>query len=493
MSVFPGFMGGYARSQSPIANVSTLQNWYTQPLTPGSKGPGAFYPTPGMERFGSVSQVGGKRMFSTAAGDSRMFSVHGARLYEWFADGSAIERGTVAVDANPAVIFTNGEGGQQLGVCAGGNFYVMDLQTNVVTQVASMNGQATQIGFISGYFLVFDVNTGTVYQSDLYDGLVFDPLNFFQRSTQADDWVAMFVTSLGRILLLGSKTRDNYENVGTFPIPFAPSAAGLQPEGIAATFSVTEAGAYSCWLGTAGQSGGYKIYGAQGYRAEELSTEPIAFALSQATEAEIANATGEAYSDQNVDFLNIYVGAFCFTFDFKSREWHTRRSFQDAVSGILGPWRARWHCFAFNKHLWADSSSGVVSESDISFPTDFDGLLIPRERTTPSICIENQMLDIGDIELIMQKGVGNPNDPGMNPMIGLEISRDGGMTWGRQRFMPIGRIGQYIRVRFQNNGSGRDIAFRWTASDPINNYRLVTMLIDLRGENGQRIDLARAA
>lgn len=490
------FIGGFSRSQSPIANIGNLLNMYPQQLSPGSKNFGALYPSPGMVAFGQVAQVGGKRFFSTAASDSRVFSVTGMKLYEWFADGSAIERGTVAVDANPATICTNGDGGQQLGITAGTNFYAYDLTGNTLTQVTFLDGKATQSGFIGGYILVFDVNTGTVYQSDLYDCTTFDPANFFQRNTQADDWAAMFVTALGRICLTGTKTRDNYENVGTFPIPFAPADAGIQAEGIAATFSICEVGNNVCWLGTAGQSGGYKVYAAQGYRAQEISNEAICFALSQLTQAEIRQATGETYTDQGQDFYLLYAGDFTFTYSFGSGAWHIRQSFTDAISGDLSQWRARWHCFGFNKHLWLDAATGIAYESSINYPTDVDGLLIPRERTPPSFRSGNTVLDIGTIELIMQVGIGNQNAPGTDPVVTLELSADGGITWGAERQGAVGRIGQtMIRVWWEGNGIAncRDFAMRFRCSDPVNNWRFIDLLMDVFDERGRVIPLSSRA
>lgn len=488
MSLFRSFIGGYGRSQSVVANPSTLQNLYTQRLPAGSVTNRCFYPTQGMERFGAVAQVGGKRFFSTAATDSRVFSVTGQRLYEWFADGSAIDRGTVAADGNPAVIFTNGEGGQQLGICAGGNFYILDLQTNVLTQVAFLNGRATQGGFSAGYFLVFDINTGTVYQSDLFDGTTFDPLNFFQRSVQADDWNALYCMSWGQVFLPGTKTRDSYYNAGTFPIPFAPASSATQADGCAATFSVVECGKQIAWLGTAAQ-GGYSVYAATGYEGVKISTEAIDYAISQASQQQILNATAEAYSDQGHDFYLLTVGAVTYVFDFAENEWTTLRSFEDATSGMLTAWRPRWHCFGFNKHLWLDANSGVCYEGSSAYVYDVDDLPIQRQRTSPVICVENQMLDIGDIELLAEVGVGQANDPGANPMIGLEISVDGGQTWGRQRWQALGRQGQYeIRPRWQANGSGRKVAFRVTVTDPVF-VRIFGLLVDLRGERGQSIRL----
>lgn len=493
---FAAFLGGYTRSQSLIANCGTLQNLYLQPLSPGSKNFGAIYPWPGVLRYGQVAQVGGKRFFSTAADSSRVFSVTGMKLYEWFTDGSALERGTVAADASPATIYQNGNGGQQLAITAGGNFYCYDLLTNVLTQVVFLNGKATQSGFIGGYFLVFDIATGTVYQSDLYDGLMFDPANFFQRNTQADDWAAMFVTALGRICLPGTKTRDNYENVGTFPIPFAPADAGIQPEGIAATFSICEVGANVCWLGTAGQTGGYKVYAASGYRAQEISTEAICFALSQAAQQEIRTATGETFTDQGHDFYLLTVGSITFVYDFASGQWNTARSFMSAVSGELGAWRPRWHCFGFNKHLWLDAETGVAYESSIAYTNDVDDLLLQRERTPPSIRFGNTALDVGTIELIGQLGIGNANPPGDDPVIMLELSGDGGITWGAQRQAAVGRIGQSrIRVWWEGNGMAncRDLAMRFTTTDPVQGIAWIDLLIDLFDERGRPVQLGKAA
>lgn len=494
MGSFKPFISGWTRSQSPIANCGTIQNLYAQPLSPGSKNFGALYPSPGMLRFGAVPQVGGKCYFSTAADSSRVFSITGQKLYEWFSDGSALERGSVAVDGNPATIYQNGKGGQQLMITAGGNGYCYDLVTNTLTHVVFLNGKATQTGFIGGYFVVFDILTGTVYQSDLYDGLTYDPLNFFQRNTQADDWAAMYVTALGRICLPGTKTRDNYENIGTFPIPFAPADAGIQPEGIAATFSICEVGASVCWLGTAGQSGGFKVYAAAGYRAQEISTEAICYALSQATAQEIRTAVGQTFTDQGHDFYLLTVGQITWVFDITAGEWTTFRSFTSAVSGIQGPWRARYHCFGFNKHLWLDATTGISYESSIDYPTDVDDLLIQRQRTPPSIRLGSMVLDVGTIELIMQVGVGNQNDPGANPVVMLELSGDGGQTWGAQRFAAVGRIGQNLyRVWWEGNGIAncRDLAMRFTMSDPIVNYRLIDLLIDLNDERGRAVDLSR--
>lgn len=103
------------------------------------------------------------------------------------------------------------------------------------------------------------------------------------------------------------------------------------------------------------------------------------------------------------------------------------------------------------------------------------------------------MLDLGEIELLIETGVGNANDPGMNPVAWLEISRDGGQTWGPQRMAAIGRVGQYgIRVWWQCNGDGRKLAFRVTVSDPVA-CRIMGLLVEVFDEKGREVNLGASA
>lgn len=487
---YPAFVGGANASQSPIADVSDLINWYVEILPqPGAKSKAAFYPTPGVRRFAQSTQAVGRAMFSTAATNGRTFGVIGLRLVEITIAGVVTERGTVAIDANPATICTNGDGGGQLLITAGSNGYSYDLGTNTLTQVATLNGKATMGGFAYGYGLVFDKATATVYLSDLFDFTVFDPTQFFQRTIGSDAWNAMCVTSWGQIFLPGTKTRDYWYNAGTFPIPFAPAQSGLQADGIAASFSVKECAGTLAWLST-NADGGYEVMAATGYRAEVISTEGVNFSISRM--ARIDDAVAESYKDQGHAFylLKFPTAGITWCYDFLTKLWHTRGTWQPML-GAYQAWRPTFHCFAFGKHLWCDSNTGNIYESDISFPSDVYNdagdaqLVIRRVRTAPSICRGHQMLDFGRFELLMQTGEGNANDPGMVPVIVKQSSNDGGRTWGNERQCGVGRTGEYLtRVHWEQNGSAIDRAERVIATDPINNWRLIDALYDISGEFG---------
>lgn len=493
MSAFPALIGGAYKSQSLTADCEDLINLIVERMeSPGAQARAVLYPTPGAQTFGQTAQSGGRCYFSTKGANGRTFSVTGQRLYEWFADGSNLERGTVAINSNPATICTNGTGGDQLFITAGGNGYYYDLITNTLTQIANLNGVADQGGFINGYFLAFHIATGTVYQSDLYAGATWDPLNFFQRNTQPDDWIGFYVTSWNQIFLAGPKTRDYYYFTGTGSTPFAAAQSGVQPEGIAATFSAVEANGQLVWLMLTDQ-GGLRVMAATGYRGQRISNHAMETEMSAYLRYD--DAIGQSYEDDGHPYylLKFPSANVTWCYDFSTQLWHKRLTLK--ADGTYEAWRMTYHCFAFNMHLWLDASSSMAYESSVNYPYDVEGKVIRRERTSPAICLDpDLMIDIGQIELLMQTGVGNTNPPGDTPMILLQISRDGGYTWGRERAASVGRTGQHdLRVRWQANGSARNVAFRFVMTDPIVNWRIVQAYLQLFDPQGREINLSRAA
>lgn len=487
---YPGFIGPAYTSQSPIASCAELWNWYLEIMeAPGTKSRAVFYPTPGFREFGRVAQIGGKGGFSVSSTMGRTFFVIGQRLYEIDSSGTTTERGTVAIDGNPATICTNGDGGNQLFITAGGNGYCYDLLSNTLTQVSALDGVATMGGYIDGFFLCFNKAEGKVLLSDIYDGTVWDPTQFFQRSSRSDTWQAMWVTSWNQIFLPGTKTRDYWYNSGAGIQPFVAAQSGSQPDGIAATFSMSENSGTLAWLQT-NEDGGYQVMAATGYRGERISTHPVEDAIAGYPTSDINAATGETYTARGHRF---YVLTFpangTWVYDFTTQQWHRRSTL---INGVKEAWAARFHVFAFNRHLWVDDETGVIWEADETFPLDINGRLIQRQRVAPSICMAHDRLSYGTLELVMQTGIGNTNDPGANPQIILELSNDGGRTFGPERPCGVGAQGEYWRrVKWERNGQSRDRATRLTATDPVYPWAIIEAYWDIELPSGQK--LGRAA
>ena len=73
-----------------------------------------------------------------------------------------------------------------------------------------------------------------------------------------------------------------------------------------------------------------------------------------------------------------------------------------------------------------------------------------------------------NLQCDMEHGTGLSSGQGSDPVITLEISRDGGHSWGSPIHASIGALGQYrTRAQWARLGMARDFVFRLTISDPV--------------------------
>jgi hypothetical protein len=67
-----------------------------------------------------------------------------------------------------------------------------------------------------------------------------------------------------------------------------------------------------------------------------------------------------------------------------------------------------------------------------------------------------------------ETGVGNAVAAGDDPQVMLQVSRDGGRTWGAEMQLPLGKIGEYEkRVEQRRLGTARDFVFKLRITDPV--------------------------
>lgn len=448
---WPGFVGPDGRHM----------NWMPGRVQLLGKLRDALLPTPGLRTFASAPESPGRGIYAEPQ-SGRCFAVIGLTFYELFADGTKTSRGTVAFDGNPATITTSGDGGAQLFVTSGNKGYNYDLTTNVLTEEVD---DVTVGGMLDGFFLGLDTATSTLRISDEFDGETWSVTQQAQRASQPDPWKGMVVNG-PIILLFGRETTDPWFNDGSTPFPFVPVQGATIPFGIAATFSAQKVGSSVLWLSRT-SSGIGPVVEAQGYQPRRVSNDKVDAAIR--TYPRIDNAVAWAYSEQGHDYYVLnFPGITAWAYDKTTGMWHERGSF-DTDLGTFGAWGPQYHAFAFDKHLVLHAASGTVYEMSTAFYTDADDAPMRRERIPPALFNENKRVFVRSFEVFHEPGLGLTTGQGSDPQFALSWSRDGGKTWGNERWRSAGELGEYgKRARWVRGPSGRNLLPKLTVSDPIN-------------------------
>lgn len=149
----------------------------------------------------------------------------------------------------------------------------------------------------------------------------------------------------------------------------------------------------------------------------------------------------------------------------------TKVKISDGSTTTAGPWPkfisgvSQESAASNNKRFGADFSCVPWILRGVN-PTTTYPIRRQRRFLLPS-SPDNKRIQIPVLELLMRTGIGNSGAP--NPQVMLRISKDGGKTWGPERWRSAGAIGRYAdRVRWlRATGDYRNAVCEITVSDPV--------------------------
>lgn len=460
---YPGFLGadyrGYARTVDQELSVNLI---FEREESPGAVR-SVMFTVPGFTLLGTQAAAPGRAHFSE---NDREWAVFGSVFCEIKRDGSLVNINSVAVNASPATICSNGKAGGQLLITSGGNAYVCDTTTLVLTQIVALNGKATMGSYIDGYGLVLDASTSTFYFSALDDFSSWTTgIDFNQRSKQSDPWRAQKVNGI-YIGLFGEKTSEFWFDAGGSNNPFAPDPSGEIPYGIAAAFSIAVGEGAIYWLGQSA-SGQRYVLRATGFNPEVVSDLPRQALFD--SYSVVSDARGEVinWRGHTLYLLTFPTQNITWAYDLSTNVWFQWGTWISELSQYSAM-RACWHVIAFGQHRMLDSVSGAIYKLDADSRMDVDGRPLRWLRRAPALCEENELIFYTNFELNIEPGVGLITGQGSDPQVMLRISRDGGATWGPERWQSIGKIGAYMtRVIWNQIGSARRMVIEVAGSDPV--------------------------
>lgn len=419
----------------------------------------ALYGTPGKSLFVTTG-VGQIRAAFTATNE-RCFVVSGSELYELYSNQTATLRGTLQGGSGAVTIAENGS---ELAICDAQYVYIFNYSTNVLTQVADTDiPSASSITFIDGYFIVSKNASGAFYLSGLYDGTSWDPLDFATAESSPDNLVRVF-NAVGLLWLFGAKTSEIWSNIGGTGFPFARVSGAKLEVGCASPYSVVSLDNSVFWIHSDNKGSGI-VYRANGFTPERISTFAIEKLLQDAGDFE--SIRSYAYQEDGHTFYIITGGGLTtsLVFDVSTKQWH-ERSFLN--NGELSQDLGSCATFAFGKILIGDRTSSKVYEQSLDIFSD-NSSPIQRQRTFTHISNDGESFRIKSLLVDFEYGVGLQTGQGSNPLCWLEVSKDGGLTWGNKVYTSIGAVGKRGgRAIFHKIGHfDRQATFRISISDPV--------------------------
>lgn len=384
-----------------------------------------------------------------SAGD-RYFVVRGDDLLEVSASGTTTTRGTLTSSAGFVSMRHNAD---QLAIVDGGTLYIFNLTTNVFSVVSSPGWIGSNfVDYLDGYFVFVRPDSEQFYISAIDDGTSIDGLDFSSADRQPDKIVTHRVFK-GELYLFGEQSTEPWVNSGGTDFPFirynaTPIEIGIVGERAVATTLDT-----LVWVGRTKNGQGI-VYSMQGYQPTRISTQAIEERLA---DADLSTCVCWTYYAPGCEFVGIEADGMDTTlvYDFVTQQWHERATGSSAAWSPLGV-----HSVVFHQgmHL-AAVGSDLLERNPDSY--SFGGAQIVRDRVWPHLVSPSfEPVSYRSLELGCTTGYGGN--------CFLQISNDGGFTWGPMLVRSLGAIGRWMeRVRWHWLGSARDRVFRIGCSDAV--------------------------
>lgn len=515
---FPGICGASYELDNRYAAIERTVNFYVQPneSSTESKFKTMLNPCPGNAPFSPLPVPAPFNQPNRGLLELRgqVFGVNGTQVFRIDSAGVFHPIGIVASDGKPCSMVANGTG--QVFIASAGGGYVIprdgaDHSLIILPQNENGFDGAAFATFQDGYILVVTPNSNQIQISGsdsipLGEAQLWVESNVSVQAGQAD-YLRAIISSREYVWLLGHRRSQVYYNVGNNGLgnfPFQSYNETFIETGIGAAFSLAEMGDSLIWIGedTRGQRACWRAASFAPERISNFAVERFWQEYARVDDAVAFPFIWKGHLFYQVTFPSAYAADPVDGFPLRSpanyhsatwlydatssalmgRPIWTERSYQTAMGYAEGR-SERFHCFCFGRHLvgstGVDGNPGAIyqySDGPGGFAdcgTDIDGTQVQqalvRTRVTPHTWSNNNRIIVNRLQLELSRGVGLDGAPvvGADPQIYLEISRDGGNTWGPQLNASVGKIGQYgTRVVFNRLGYGRDLVFRLTYSDP---------------------------
>lgn len=451
-------------SQAPIAfqsnegrykflGVAQLFNGHAEKLDPDAKGPLAVVPSDGIVQLVDEATTPCRGLIYLEDLD-KAYSVHSNSVYKITYSGgvaTATRIGTIP-GSDPVQLPRNQNASPQVSVRCNAGVYV--IASDAVTPVTDTDlpDDPVTAEYVSGYTTV-GFEDRQWFLSSLNQSLTYDALDFATFQQRAGKLVRI-VENDGEAVGFCSKHFEVWKDTGNPDFPFEPLA--FKSRGLMAADGVARCDGSLMFPGDDGV-----YYRLNNYNPVRISTHAIERLIQDDASQSSLRAFSWARGGHAFACLSGTDWTRCF--DAVTQTWHTRQSYgQDT-------WRARYSMQAWGKTIVGDGLSGKLGYLDSDTFTEYGGTMVWGVDSPPMHVFPNGGI-VDAVHFDLATGYGTLTGQGSDPKIMLQVSKDGGSTFGQYRELELGVTGKYatrVTARRLGRFGPKGIVFRLRISDPV--------------------------
>lgn len=389
--------------------------------------------------------------------------VSGSEVYRLSANQDSLLLGQVTAGRQIVKMASNGT--QVLILAGAGVSDGFIATTEDVTQITDPDFLGgSDVDFLDGYFIISVPDSDEYYISALYDGFVYDPLDF-ATAEGAPDNIRGLIVDHREIWLMGDETIEVWYNSGNPDFPFERASGTFIQRGTSARDSLVRLDNSLFWVGEDGI-----VYRAQGYNPVRISTDAIEQRITESVSASDLIAFGYSLDGHAVYVLK-KPEEWTLVYDAQTKLWHERQSCG------RGFYKVDTFLKIFDRYLLGDDRTGkiyfldnsVFGRETSSTSSDVEGTC--AIMAAPPLWADAQTASVNALVVDMQRAVGLTTGQGSDPKVMLRYSNDGGHTWSSEKWRNMGKKGEYkSRARWNRHGNFRQRVYELTIADPVQRF-----------------------
>lgn len=447
--------GDYQEKSRPLTKQVTRNFW---PKAIGSQKAKSRYVLQSFYGLKSFTSQAGNKCRGMVKNQGKLYKVTDTTLYEVSSTGVHTSLGFIP-GSNRCIMSTMGP--QVIIANGSGNIYTWNGTT--LTQNTDVNlGNPKGVAVLNNQ-AIYDAGTGQGFDiSDVGTPNVINGLNNAQAESFSDNLQVPYAFR-ETLYLFGTETIELWWNSGQGNPPFDKIQGAVINQGLDAIYSVADNPDFIFFFGadkqfhtlTAGSSAVDTVIStpAMAKQFQEYSVTEDCIGWTMELEGQWFYVA--TFPIQDITWVYPIGGEWF--------QWGT---------GATGRIRANSYVNIFNKHLVGDYVTGNIYELDPETYTDVGETIIRTRDSAPIhgglFKQDGKSFELNRLEINLETGIGLVTGQGSDPYLIISVSRDGGKTFGTERFVRVGKLGERIKV--VTGGFGRfdtSCVIRLRVSEPI--------------------------